>query len=480
VKRGSQRYAADEYVTSISKYFLLALLVLGNTVAIAQESIGCPQPRGADLVSPSPEAQNFKFSEPDLELLRQVDALDQQIADHGLLYVDPEVEAYIQRIGCSVVPAHVPERVTWRFRVLRDPVPNAFALANGSVYINTGMLSRLENEAQLAGVLAHEVTHVVNRHTYRSFNDMRRKYVMVDVFQAATSAAPLAGANGPAMFALGNLVPLAVVQTTFGYRRELEHDADVYAVRLLAKAGYDPKQMAHALDLLRHGPEVDLSVHPIFWADHPRLEARVKDTTALAEQLQGQAAAGRIEDTAYTAATRNAIRHDANLDLILGRPRTAVAIAKRLISLEPNNAEYYALLGDAYRALGGRSPEPKAEELTNKGKDEARKKLRDLTPTEYEKALLARPGGLEQWHANSAAAERAFARALELDSKNPAAHRGLGFLYEDENRPADAITQLKTYLELAPEARDAHQVELRIESLQRKSAVKKSATEGSQ
>lgn len=467
-------------MTSTSKYFLAALLIWGSVVAIAQDSSGCPQRGGAELVTASPEVENFKFSEPDLELLRQVNALDQQIADHGLLYLDPEAEAYIQRVGCSVVPTHVPERVTWHFRILRDPVPNAFALANGSVYINTGMLSRLENEAQLAGVLAHEVTHVVNRHTYRSFNDMRRKYVMMDVFELATSAAPLAGANYPAMLALGNVVPLAVVQTTFGYRRQLEREADVYAVRVLYKAGYDPKQMAYALDLLRHGPEVDLSVHPIFWADHPRLEARVKDTTALADQLQGQAAAGRIEDTVYIAETKKAIRHDANLDLILERPRTAVAIANRLISIEPTNADNYALLGEAYRALGGRSPQPSPEELTDKGKDEARKKLRNLTPAEYEKALLARPGGLEQWHLNCAAAERAFAQALELDSKNPAAHRGLGFLYQDENRPADAITQLKIYLELAPDSRDAHQIELHIELLQQKSAVKKSAIEGSQ
>jgi len=467
-------------VTSPSKYLLAALLVCGSAVAIAQEPAGCPQRSGAELVSPKPEVENFKFSKPDLQLLRQVDALDQQIADHGLLYVDPEVEAYIQRIGCSVVPAHVPEHVMWRFRVLRDPVPNAFALANGSVYINTGMLSRLENEAQLAGVLAHEVTHVVNRHTYRSFNDMRRKYVMMDVFEAATSAAPLAGANYPAMLALGNVVPLAVVQTTFGYRRELEHEADDYAVRLLYKAGYDPKQMAHALDLLRHGPEVDLSVRPIFWADHPRLETRVKDTTVLADQLQGQGDTGRLEDAAYMAATKNAIRHDANLDLLLGRPRSALAIAKRLISFEPRNAENYALLGEAYRALGGRAPEPSPEELTSKGKDEARRNLQKLTPAEYEKALLTRPGGLEQWHVNSASAERAFAQALELDSKNPAAHRGLGFLYQDEDRPADAIAQLKSYLELAPEARDAHQVELRIKSLQQNAAAKKSATEGPQ
>ena len=60
-------------------------------------------------------------------------------------------------------PGSTSERVTWRFRVMNEPLPNAFALANGSIYVTTGLLSLLENEAQLASVLAHEETHVLNR-----------------------------------------------------------------------------------------------------------------------------------------------------------------------------------------------------------------------------------------------------------------------------------------------------------------------------
>jgi len=78
---------------------------------------------------------------------------------------DPDLQAYIDAAGNRVLGDRpVPEKVTYRFLVLRDPMVNAFALPNGSVYITTGLLALLENEAQLAGVLGHEAAHIYERH----------------------------------------------------------------------------------------------------------------------------------------------------------------------------------------------------------------------------------------------------------------------------------------------------------------------------
>ena len=90
------------------------------------------------------------------------------------------------------MPRETPENVLWRFRAIRDLEINAFALPNGSIYVTTGLLSRMENEAQLAGVLAHEVTHVTNRHTYLEYRSARKKMVAIDVMVAAASAASYA------------------------------------------------------------------------------------------------------------------------------------------------------------------------------------------------------------------------------------------------------------------------------------------------
>lgn len=424
------------------------------------------EPRAADSVfQQSPAARDFRFGKPDLELLRQTDALDRYLEDHGLIYNDPVVTGYVERVARSVTPSQELEHVRWRVRVIRDPIPNAFALPNGSIYVHTGLLSLLRNEAQLAGVLAHESTHVFNRHLYLGYHDMRTKVVITEVLQAGATGAGLAGVNGAVVNAIGNLMPAVLIQTIFGYRRELEHESDIYAVRVMKSAGYDPAEMAKALDLLRNGPEVDLSQESVFWSDHPKLRDRVDDTTALAAQIGKPPGGGATGPLDYSVSTRNAVRHDAGMAMLLGRPRTAVAIAERLIELEPANADNYALLGDAYRSLGARPSKPTADEFTEDGKKRARKMLSKMTLAEYEKALRDAPGGRQQFDANYALALDAYGKALALDANNPFATRGMGFLDEAQGNNRDALVNFNRYLELAPAANDARQVRQHIQKL---------------
>lgn len=447
---------------------------LAYSAALGQQVLSPPQAEVTPTVTPaantapSAAAQKFTFTKVDLEFLRQIDAFDKYIEEKGWIYDDPATTEYVERVGRSVVPSEAFENVKWRFRVLRDPVPNAFALPNGSIYIHSGLLSRLQNEAQLAGVLAHEVTHAFNRHGYLAYHDMRKKAVAIHVLSAAATAAGVAGVNAGVVNAIGTLLPMLVVETMFGYRRELEHESDVYAVGMLKNAGYDPLQVPAALDLLTKGPEVDLSVQSVFWSDHPKLKDRVRDTTAIAHQLVLPETRGKLGEETYLASTSNVIRHDAGLALLLGRPRTALAIANRLLSLDSKNPDDYVLLGDAYRTLGARAPEPTSEEQTDQGKKNTRKMLSKMTTNEFEKALLANPGGKERWETNLGESERAYLRALEVDANNRAAHRGLGYLRENQNRWSDAIASFSKYLELAPDASDAKFIRRRVETLQKK------------
>lgn len=420
-----------------------------------------------------PKAQAFKFTPVDLELLRQVDALDRYMEEKGWVLDEADTNSYLEQVGLAVVPNQTPEHVTWRFKVVRDPEPNAFALPNGSVYVNSGLLARLENEAQLAGVMAHETTHVTHRHTYLEYHDQRSKQVAIDIIQVAAGGT---GAAGPVAAGISNIVwaiaPVIVVSTMFGYSRELEHEADVYAVKILNARGYDLREFARGLRLLREGPEVDLSKEPVFWASHPKLQSRVEYVSTMAAQLQANTTGLHADSARYLADTRNAVRQDADLAMMLGRPRTAVANAQRLISLEPDRPQNYVLLGDAYRSLGARTPTPMPEELTDKGRSEARKRLKNMTPAEYEKALQSEPGGHDRWQQNCLRSEEAFRKALQLDASNAQAHRGLGFLYEDQGRSTDAIREYEIYLELAPEGHDARRVRIRLEALKKASTKK--------
>lgn len=425
-------------------------------------------PQGTvEKLAPPQRAQDFKFTKVDLELLKQVNAFDTYMEEKGWVYNDPETNAYLDKLGSSLVPAQTPENVTWRFRSIRDLEVNAFALPNGSIYVNSGLLSRMENEAQVAGVLAHEITHVVNRHTYLEYRSARKKMVAIDIMMAAASAAYYAGVNPAIVNAMGNLLPMIVVSTIFGYSRELEHEADVYAVNTLQMQRYDLREFSRGFELLRKGPEVDLSKEPVFWASHPKLTDRVQYVATMAAQLQPNNASLRIGELPYRTATRNVIRHNGGLSIMLGRPRTAAAIAQRLMAEEPNNADNVALLGDAYRTLGARTPVPDDEELTDHAKDEARKRMRKMTLVEYDKALMADPHGVEHWEANAARSEETYRKALAMDANNANSHRGLGFLYERKEQRALATEEFRTYLQLAPGAKDARQIRLHLESLEK-------------
>ena len=99
-----------------------------------------------------------------------------------MVYHDEAMDTYVNQVGRAMLPSGTaPERVLWQFRVIRDPMANAFALPNGSIYVTTGLVSKLENEDQFAGVLAHEMTHVTDRHAYLAFRDYRKKATIANI-----------------------------------------------------------------------------------------------------------------------------------------------------------------------------------------------------------------------------------------------------------------------------------------------------------
>ncbi len=137
------------------------------------------------------QIERFTFSDVDLAMLEQVELLDKKYDKDGMVYHDEALSAYLNQVGRAMIPAGVePERVKWDFQVLKDPMPNAFALPNGTIYVHTGLLSLLENEDQLASVLAHEITHVTDRHGYLHYRDYRKKMAVANIVQYISSFAP--------------------------------------------------------------------------------------------------------------------------------------------------------------------------------------------------------------------------------------------------------------------------------------------------
>jgi predicted Zn-dependent protease len=417
--------------------------------------------------TPPPVREEFKFGEVDLEVLEQSDLLDQRLERDGLLLTNESANAYLNKIGQSLIPKGLNvERVNFRFRAVRDPQPNAFALPNGSIYVTTGLLGLIDNESQLAAIMAHELTHVMRRHTYQHNRSNRKKFLTMNIMSAIGTYAPT-GVVGAVIVVVTTVAPFIMVATMYGYSRDLEREADLKGIDMMISAEYPPEEMVQVMKLL--DKDIEGQNVRLFYNDHPSLDERIKYLSgylgARADTVTPQMILNR-ERAAYFRNMEPVMRHNVQLSITTGRFRSAAYFAQRLVDFNPDSENLF-WLAEAYRTLGPRTAQLTDKQLTNSAKKDAAKKREKRTLEEEEQELLATPAGKENWQKNQQQAEELYQRALGTENPVPMAHRGLGMLYEKLSRPADALTQYQKYLDLYPAANDRERIQRRIDTLRR-------------
>ncbi len=258
--------------------------------------------------------------------------------------IDPLLTEYIQGVGSRL--AAVSDRpLPYEFVVLNSSVPNAWALPGGKIAVNRGLLTEINTEAELAAVLGHEIVHAAARH---SAKQMERGIWL----QAAVMGTAIAtGNSGYSDLAVGGAsIGAQLISQTYGRGAELE--SDLYGMRYMSKAGYDPQG---AVDLqetfvrLSEGHEADW-ISGMF-SSHPPSQERVDTNKKTAATLP---TGGEIGKERYEAALKKTFEvkpaydaydegrkaiADKNLDL-------AVEKANDAIALFPDEANFYALRGD--------------------------------------------------------------------------------------------------------------------------------------
>ena len=374
-------------------------------------------------------------------LLDNAAAYEERFDRRGYLYDSPGVGALVTAVGDRLAPRPLDRYVRYRFRVLRDPEPGAFALPDGQAYISTGLLAILENEAQVAAVLAHEAQHVAGHHGILSYRSARRKSI--------------------ASFALGPLTLGAadyfLMRSVMGYSRDLEEEADARGARALVKAGYDPRQMPRLFEILLADPEGERPApRSPKWSTHPELRARIESTRRqVPGLLAGVDAAGlRVGADGYRRAVRGATL-DTIDDLIdADLPRTAVSLARRVVREDGGSARAHLALGDALLALGARGVIEGESAPTDREKRASLRARAWYTRSEREQRRLTTPEGRAALAANLGAARTAYQRALAIEPATAEAHRGLGYVLDNLGDPAGAGRHFVTYLKARPEAGD--------------------------
>lgn len=180
---------------------------------------------------------------------------------------DEDVQKYVNWLGQRLIPPHqknmrkdTPGKIPFFFFVVEGKAANAFALPNGIVVMYAGMFELLENEAQLASVLGHEIAHAIQEHSWRQQNYHRKKLAAMRVAGAVASV--LGGAGGAGAAAAAALLEGAIRS---GYSRSLENQADRSALEAMLAAGYDLREAPRVWQLMTkaHG---DRSTS--FWSSH--------------------------------------------------------------------------------------------------------------------------------------------------------------------------------------------------------------------
>ena len=221
-------------------------LLIGGGVAAAALGTGTAQARirPADMVPLI--GPGFKPTDRDEQgLWKEMERAEEEIAGSNLLIQDPKLTGYLKDIIGTVGG---PAAKDFRIYLAHIPDFNAMMFPSGFAVVFSGLLLRVRNEAQLAGVIAHESGHFLRRHQIRSWRDQRRK---TDIFAIGAMMAGVGGA-GAGVY-LGDYVQLAQLGTLlslFHYSREMEAEADAMGARLIAEAGYTPIEMSNIWEQL--------------------------------------------------------------------------------------------------------------------------------------------------------------------------------------------------------------------------------------
>lgn len=203
--------------------------------------------------------------------------LAREVESQVRLNNDPQVNAYVRQMGQRIVSNTSFANLPWNFHVVDDPAINAFAIPGGHVYVNTGLIQNADNASELAGVMAHEISHVLARHSTEQISRQYGLSILASLVlgqnpgQLAQIAASIVGSGALARFS-----------------REAEREADELGIKAMYEAGYDPNGMATMFEeLLEHRQGSPGRVEQ-FFSTHPLTEDRIRDARNRAQQLSGR------------------------------------------------------------------------------------------------------------------------------------------------------------------------------------------------
>jgi predicted Zn-dependent protease len=254
---------------------------------------------------------------------------------------DLTLQAFIEKVGYSLVEHAGPTPFKFKFYVINAPDPNAFAIPGGYIFITTGLLVLAETEQEVAGVLSHEIAHVTARHVSQLIERSKRINIASLV---AVLAAMLAGGGGAGSQAGAAMAMATAEALTLKYTREMEVDADQNGLSYLIKAGYDPNGMINFFNRIHRVSLVMAPNIPLYLSTHPATENRISLLENLLQITQKPPGPFRT--------IPNFRRIQIKAFVEEREPHVTVTHFQSLIDANPQDLNGYYGLGLAYRKMG--------------------------------------------------------------------------------------------------------------------------------
>jgi len=262
----------------------MAAAMLAGHVAAGAQPVGLPSMGAASAIELSPALERL---------------LGQAIMEQG--YQDPtyvadiDINQYLTTLGQRLA-AHAPQPLEQDITVfaVRDPAINAFAMPGGYIGVNSGLMTATESESELASVLAHEISHVMQRHIARGLEQQSRG---TGVMVASLVGALLAAMAGQGDLAMGVAAfgQAAVIDRQLGFSRGAEQEADRVGLQMMRQAGFDPRGMLAMFRRLMDAARLNEGQGGGYAATHPLSIQRLSDIENRLDRLPGAPAAANPE-----------------------------------------------------------------------------------------------------------------------------------------------------------------------------------------
>ena len=367
-------------------------------------------------VNPVYESEVVPDEEDEVSLWESASKHENRLRNSGTVFRDPHIERYLDSVADRMLGDYLDHLgIQLDFILVKEPTLSAWAYPYGTIGLHTGLLVRMDNEAQLGAILAHEISHFLQRHTYREMLDKGRQSAFgkgLGVLATLALAKETGTIDTGVMDFTGELwTNLA----TSGYSKKNEYVADEEGLVLMAKAGLLQHESVPAFEALAENAIYGAADPRKMWSSHPRLEDRIKNLQKEIKKAKRskQYEAGSVPEAQdYYRGIAPALIINARLDLNeqqFGRARESL---KKYLQVHPDDPEAHFLIGETYRRENPFGP--------------------DFSPS-----------------------MTAYRDALQQDSAYAPAHKELGMAYRVQQQNGEAAAAFEAYLSLAADAADA-------------------------